>query len=322
MNRTDRLLAIVLELQRQAPQRAEDLSATFEVSKRTIYRDITALSEAGVPLVAVPGLGYSLMEGYFLPPLNFTPDEATMLLLGADVMAQSFDAEYQLASEWAARKIEGVLPEKLREQVNVLRGGITFVQRPLKNDDEIERLRQLRRALIRQQTVRFVYRTRHPEHHEALNLREVDPYNIVSVGSVWYMQGYCHLRHDLRTFRLSRMDKLTVLPKSFERASTRLSIEQIEQMRYSRNILVRVWFDAESAPWVREERLFFISTLHEDDGSGGLFVTLKVRNLDEVLQWMMGWGSHARVLEPDELRQMMIREAEKILEQHRESLLT
>jgi predicted DNA-binding transcriptional regulator YafY len=322
MNRTDRLLAIVLELPRQAPQRAEDLSATFEVSKRTIYRDITALSEAGVPLVAVPGLGYSLMEGYFLPPLNFTPDEATMLLLGADVMAQSFDAEYQLASEWAARKIAGVLPEKLRDQVNALRGGITFVQRPLKNDDEIERLRQLRRALIRQQTVRFVYRTRHPADDEALNLREADPYNIVYVGSVWYMQGYCHLRHDIRTFRLSRIDKLTVLPKTFERATTGFTTDEIDRMRSSRNILVRVWFDAEAAPWVREDRLFFISSLKEDDGSSGVFVTLKVRHLDEVLQWAMGWGSHARVLEPDELRQMIIREAEKILEQNRESLLT
>ncbi|MFN8374924.1 MAG: YafY family protein [Anaerolineae bacterium] len=319
MNRTDRLLAIVLELQRQAPQRAEDLSATFEVSKRTIYRDITALSEAGVPLVAVPGLGYSLMEGYFLPPLNFSADEATMLLLGANVMAQSFDAEYQLAAQWAARKIEGVLPEKLREQVNALRDSITFVQRPSASDGEIERLRQLRRALIRQQTVRFVYHTRYAGEDEAINLREANPYNIVFVGGVWYMQGYCHLRHDFRTFRLSRMDKLIVLPKTFER-SPNFAV-QVERMRSSRNIPVRVWFDAEAAPWVREERLFFLSHV-EEDGTGGLFASLKVRSLAEVLQWVMSWGSHARVVEPDELRQMVINEAEKILEQNRESLLT
>jgi len=68
MNRTDRLLAIVLELQAQGKRRAEDLAATFEVGKRTIYRDIQALCEAGVPVISTPGQGYSLVEGYFLPP--------------------------------------------------------------------------------------------------------------------------------------------------------------------------------------------------------------------------------------------------------------
>src|SRR5215471_12100981 len=105
MNRTDRLLAIVLALQARGRQRAEDLAGLFETSRRTIYRDIQALSEAGVPLVAVPGQGYSLMEGYFLPPLSFTADEATMLLLGSDVMAQRFDASYRRAAQSAARKI-------------------------------------------------------------------------------------------------------------------------------------------------------------------------------------------------------------------------
>src|SRR5436190_707601 len=67
MNRTDRLLAMVLELQTHGTRRAEDLAATFEISKRTVYRDVEALCEAGVPVVAVPGLGYRLMAGYFLP---------------------------------------------------------------------------------------------------------------------------------------------------------------------------------------------------------------------------------------------------------------
>lgn len=72
MNKTDRLLAIVLELQRKGVVRAEDLAASFETSTRTIYRDIQALSEAGVPIVGATGVGYSLMDGYFLPPVSFT----------------------------------------------------------------------------------------------------------------------------------------------------------------------------------------------------------------------------------------------------------
>ena len=96
MNRTDRLLAIVLELQGKGRQRAEDLAGTFETSKRTIYRDISALGQAGVPLISVPGRGYALMKGYFLPPLSFRADEATMLLLGSDFMAQNFAVTHYL----------------------------------------------------------------------------------------------------------------------------------------------------------------------------------------------------------------------------------
>jgi predicted DNA-binding transcriptional regulator YafY len=97
MNRTDRLLAIVLELQAKGFQRAEDLAATFEVTKRTIYRDMMALSESGVPLISMPGQGYSLVEGYFLPPLSFTTDEAIMLLLGANFVGKNVDAQCRCA---------------------------------------------------------------------------------------------------------------------------------------------------------------------------------------------------------------------------------
>ena len=80
MNRTDRLLAITLELHAHRYTRAEDLATQFEVSVRTVYRDIEALCEAGVPVVATPGYGYSLAEGYFLAPVMLTADEAGMLL--------------------------------------------------------------------------------------------------------------------------------------------------------------------------------------------------------------------------------------------------
>ena len=73
MNRIDRLFAILLLIQRKRRVRAIDLAQAFEVSERTIYRDMAALSESGVPIVALPGAGYELVEGYYLPPLLFTP---------------------------------------------------------------------------------------------------------------------------------------------------------------------------------------------------------------------------------------------------------
>src|SRR6266513_671723 len=158
MSKTDRLLAIVLELQARGRQRAEDLAETFETSKRTIYRDIQALCEAGVPIVSIPGQGYSLMKGYFLPPLSFTTEEATMLLLGTDFIARYFDAQYRAAAQSANRKIASVLPEKLQEDVRYLQDSILFVSFEREGDaTQQAKLQQVRGAMIDHHTLRFRY---------------------------------------------------------------------------------------------------------------------------------------------------------------------
>jgi predicted DNA-binding transcriptional regulator YafY len=332
MNRTDRLLAIILELQGKSRQRAEDLAETFETSKRTIYRDIQALGEAGVPIVSIPGLGYSLMKGYFLPPLSFTTDEATMLILGSDLMAQSFDAQYRSAAHSASRKIENVLPEKLREEVRYLQDSIRFVtadatQRPA----ETEKLQQLRRAILQRNTIRFCYFTRHPSFSANTDIRseataenrtappqstrEADPYGLVHFFNAWHVIAYCHLRKDMRNFRLDRIEDLVLLPKTFQRpAGFKMARSQSGQQM---SMHVVALFDNEVARWVRESRSYF--TVSEEETPDGLLVTLNPRQESEVLQWLLSWGSHVRVLEPETLRQRIAEEAQGMVRKHQES---
>jgi predicted DNA-binding transcriptional regulator YafY len=301
MNRTDRLLAIVLELQARGQQRAEDLAATFEVSKRTIYRDVLALCEAGVPVVSTPGLGYALSEGYFLPPLRFTPDEAVMLLLGSEVVAQSFDAEYRVAAEAAARKIAGALPEATRDLVREIQQGLLFVERG--SGDESPDLRALRRAIIARRRIRFRYLARDSAEGAGVErVREADPYGLVRIAEIWYLVGYCHLRGDTRSFRLSRMSELRVLAQQFERPANLV----LQSRDAGRDTIVRVQFDNQVAPWVREAHYYYVSEMQPNPA--GLLVTLHVRSIEDVLQWVLGWGRHVHVLEPPELRELVIRE--------------
>src|ERR671916_2248108 len=110
MNRTDRLMAMLLEFQARREVRAEDLARRFEVSVRTVYRDVQALSEGGVPIAALPGKGYRLLDGYFLPPLSFTADEAATLALGGGFVRDRVDAELRRAADEALRKLAAVLP--------------------------------------------------------------------------------------------------------------------------------------------------------------------------------------------------------------------
>jgi predicted DNA-binding transcriptional regulator YafY len=313
MNRTDRLLAILLELQRKGGRRAEDLAATFETSKRTIYRDIQALCESGVPVVAQPGVGYSLVEGYFLPPISFSVDEATMLLLGADSAAQNFDAQYRAAAASAGRKIEAVLSEKLRGEVEYLRGSIAFVApATLASGKSATFLPQLRRAIIERRTVSFDYHTRYSQDGSAArNTREADPYAMLHYGDAWYLIGHCHLRKGIRNFRLDRMAGLRLLDKTFDRPPNFRLEEPVDDQR---NLKVVALFSPEAAPWVRESRSYYVDSMEEV--ADGLLVTMRVRVENEIFQWLFSWGAQVRVLEPESLRRRLMTEAGKILENY------
>lgn len=313
MNKTDRMLAIVLELQGKGRQRAEDLAETFETSKRTIYRDIQALCEAGVPLISTPGQGYALMQGYFLPPLSFTTEEATMLLLGSDYMAQNFDAQYRDAAQAASRKIAGVLPKRLQGDVRYLQQSIRFIV-PETPGGEIERdkLQKLRRAILERVTVCFHYHTRYGQNDQpSQNTREADPYGLVYFANAWHLVAYCHLRQGLRNFRLERMEDLELLNRTFQRPT---DFKMAKPAGEARKIIVRALFDREIARWVHEARPY--STISSEETPDGLLLTFAVRQESEIRHWLLSWGSHVRVLAPESLRKYMLAEAEAMKRNH------
>lgn len=317
MNRTDRLLAIVLELQRHGQRRAEDLAATFGTSKRTIYRDIEALSQSGVPIAAMTGQGYSLMEGYFLPPLMFTADEATMLLLGADAMAQNFDAQYRAAAQSAAAKIDGALSERRRAEVRYLQSSLFFHQNSAVANPRVSHsLQQLRRAVIERRQVRFRYFARWSasgnRSSQSGEIRTVDPYGLAYVDGVWYLVAYDHARQARRNFRLDRMDQLKLQLQTFERPLDFQFTYDSDQPK--RAIIVRVLFSLQVARWVQENRSFF--AVAEEERNDGLLVTLHIRQIEEVVQWLLSWGRQVQVLEPESLRTRLLEEAQAMVKIH------
>ncbi len=318
MNRTDRLLAIVLELQGKGKQRAVDLAATFEVSKRTIYRDIEALCQAGVPIASAPGQGYLLVEGYFLPPLSFSSEEAVMLLLGSRVMSNSFDSQYRSAAASAGRKIAGVLSERLRDEVAYLQAAIHFIDAKAVKPGTEATLQKVRRAIIERHTVSFGYyarfRSDKPRSEVGVSeARKADPYALVHVAGSWYMVAYCRRRQDIRNFRLDRIEGLAILEEPFTRPQD-FKPAQDPKNTVDRTMMVRALFTGEAMRWVRETPSFY--TVAEEQTPGGLLVTLAVRHEREVLGWLLGWGRHVRVLEPASLRCMLAEEAELVLRRH------
>lgn len=308
MNRTDRLLAIVLELQGRGRARAEDLARQLDVSRRTIYRDVLALNEAGVPIVSLPGQGYTLMPGYFLPPLRFSVEEAVMLLLGSDVVAQAFDAGLAGAAGSAARKIGAVLAEDVRREVQFLRDNLRLVQRDPGGEATLALLRVLRQATLERRTVEFRYH----KPQAAEETRQVDPHGLFRLNTVWLLAAFDHARAEFRHFRLDRIEGLRVLPGKFER-QPHFRLER-DETREGRELVVRALFDPEVTRLVGQNLSYYVTRTQETPD--GLLVTLHARAVEEVLPWLLSWGGRVRVLEPTFVQARLREAAQEILARH------
>jgi len=298
-------MGILLELQARGELRAEDLAGTFEVSVRTIYRDVEALCETGVPVVATPGKGYRLMDGYFLPPLSFTADEAALLILGGTLVRDRVDPLLRRAAEEALRKLAGVLPAERRAEMERRRQGLLFASLAGPPDDR--RLALARHAIEEQRVARLLY---HAFGRERAEPREVEPIRLVHLGDAWFLAAYCRLRQDARLFRLDRIDDLDVLDERYAPGPRHAMAG-----RTGRDLAAfpeaRVRFDGDVLRWVRERQPFTLLR-EERDAEGPVFV-YALRDERELLPWLLSWGRGVEVLGPDSLREALREEAAAML---------
>jgi predicted DNA-binding transcriptional regulator YafY len=315
MNKTDRLLAIVLELQRNKVLRAEDLAATFETSVRTIYRDIQALSEAGVSVIGAPGQGYSLMDGYFLPPVSFTVEEAVTLLIGTDFIERWFDTYYAGKSRTSRRKIEAILPEPIRSEATRIRKSF----RLLATAEDAARIQEktylevIRRAVLEERKICFHYSKRIAEADgNRKSVRTVAPYGLVLLRGSWVLIGWCELRQDIRNFRLSRMTELMDLESRFK-VPMDFDLDAYKPPD-DRNVRVQVLVQSDIADKVREANNFYFESIEEH--AEGVLMNFRVRQPEELLHALLGWGGEVVVLEPESLRHQVKKELKKAFDRY------
>jgi predicted DNA-binding transcriptional regulator YafY len=309
VNRIDRLLAILLELQRRGETRAQDLADHFEVSVRTVYRDVQAISETGVPVVATPGKGYRLMDGFFLPPVSFTSDEAAALVLGGEFVRERVDSELRKAADQALAKLEAILPAARRDEVARWRGELTFASARAPGDEV--RLGELRAAIHNRNVLRIDYwGYRRP----AAESREVEPVSLVHLRDGWSVAGYCRARQAGRFFRLERIQTYEVLRETFE-PSERHRIGPGDGGP-DESPEARVRFAPEVQRWVRDRNLYLFKREESD-----AFV-YSLRDEHTLLHWLLGWGGQVEVLSPDSLRERIAAEASRVVEKHTDRVLS
>lgn len=200
MKRMDRMMAILMALQ-QRSETAQSLADKYEVSKRTVLRDMQALSEMGVPLYAVsgPGGGYRLMDGFHLPPLHLDCDEALTILVALDGMAKYSEGAFHSACLTVTDKIRAVLPEQTLQQVSPLLGHVEMEvpKRHLKTPH----LNALMTYAAKSQWLKVMYRSQ--KYHRSL---DIFPKRVYAAHGFWYCEAYSLVHGEVRTLRIDRME--------------------------------------------------------------------------------------------------------------------
>lgn len=304
LNKTDRLFALVLLLQNKPHLTTKDLAEHFNTSRRTIFRDLRTLNESGVPLTFGDQGGYEILGGYQLPPLMLSAREAATLLVGTKFAKQQTDSSLQKDADQVAMKIRSVLPPSLQEYIDrlqqrtILDPYLTNVmQTPSISDDEQGQWAQLSEAVAQQNPVFITY---HVESRDETTKRKVDALGIVYYFDHWNLIGYCHLRKDVRNFRLDQIRELYVMSETFK-AHQDFDLQKfLEEKGAGRQQRIALHFSPQVYGWARKRIPARIE--EELPADGGIQVAFYFENLDYIAKWLLAFGTEVQVLEPQALK--------------------
>jgi predicted DNA-binding transcriptional regulator YafY len=209
MNRIDRLLGIITTLQSKKYLPAEKIAAKYGISVRTVYRDIKAICEQGIPVSFEQHRGYFLTEGYFLPPVSFSLDEANALLLMHSVVERFADKSILTNYTAALDKVKSVLRNTQKEKLEILQEHTRF-QTMHASFTDFDHLSVLQNAISSKTILQLDYKNNNNE----VSRRQVEPIGLIFYAFNWHLAAWCHERKDYRDFRVSRILKVknTELP--------------------------------------------------------------------------------------------------------------
>ena len=208
--RLSRLTAILTQLQTKRLLTSSTLAEKFGVSVRTIYRDIRALEQAGVPILTEDGRGYTLMEGYKIPPVMFTENQANALILAEQLVLKNKDTSFIEDYSEAIDKIKAVLRQSEKDKVNLLADRTRFEQN-INRERNSNNLSQLQFAITNFCVTKIDY----TNETNKITSRLIEPFALISTTDNWLMVAWCRSRKSFRYFRLDWIKKMEILAKKF-----------------------------------------------------------------------------------------------------------
>ena len=212
MNRIDRLLGILTLLQSKKFVPAEKIADKFDISIRTVYRDIKALGELGIPVSFEAPRGYFVVQGYFLPPVSFSSEEANALLLSESLVYGFADKSIQKHYSAALNKVKAVLRSAQKEKLDVLDDSIKMQMHPNLTLN-VEYLSLLQTSIAGKTILEIEYK----DNKEQVTKRQLEPIGLIFYAFNWHLIGWCHTRKDYRDFKVSRIIHLRDTGSAFKK---------------------------------------------------------------------------------------------------------
>ncbi|MFK8056302.1 MAG: helix-turn-helix transcriptional regulator [Saprospiraceae bacterium] len=206
-----RLTAILTQLQSKQLVTAREIAKKHNVSIRTVYRDIRTLEQSGIPIVTEEGKGYSIGEGYKLPPVMFTEQEANALITAEQIILQNTDQSLADHYKSAIEKIKSTLKHKQKGSAELLSKRIQIRT----NNEAVKssnHLTTLQSAITAYQLVEIAYRSG----EDKTSTRRIEPFALIHTQENWILVAFCRLRSDFRYFRLDRIEEFTLLNEHFD----------------------------------------------------------------------------------------------------------
>ncbi len=307
MNRIDRLTAILIHLQSKKVVKAEEMADRFEISLRTVYRDVRALMEAGVPIGSEAGKGYFIVDGYHLPPVMFSQGEASAILLAGKLVERMTDASIRKEFESALIKIKAVLAEREKDHLESLESHIQVFQMPRQSSPPSNYfLTDIQKALVYKEVVELEYQSSQDE----VTCREVEPIGMFYYSAGWHLIGWCRMRNDYRDFRADRIKSLRNTQKTFDQRNLMSLQDYLETYMQSHRDLRKVIITFDKSIYKYRHHLYgFIS---EEDLGEKVRMTFLADNLRWLAKWLLSFGSSAEIEEPQELKAMVTELVEEL----------
>jgi predicted DNA-binding transcriptional regulator YafY len=299
MNRFDRITAILIQLQSRKIVKAQDLAERFEISLRTVYRDISSLAEAGVPIIGEAGVGYSIMDGYRLPPVMFTKEEARTFITAEKLMERFTDLSTQSQYQSAMFKIKAVLRTTEKSMVENLENHIEIRHnRRLFHKPNSNTLDVLLKSISEKKIAKINY--------AAMNANDpmeriIEPVGVYHENNYWYTIAFCHLRNDYRNFRSDRILHCELTEQPFQQKHAPLKDFMADSWSAAHMRLIRIKLEKRVARYIRDQRdsYGFVSEIVKGDFVEMSFLTPSV---EWFARWFLMIAPNAYVLEPESLK--------------------
>ncbi len=304
MNRIDRLTAILIHLQTKRVVKAEEIADRFEMSLRTVYRDVKALMEAGVPIGSEAGKGYFIVDGYHLPPVMFTQDEASAMLLAGKLVEKMTDKSIRTAFESALLKIKAVLNEAGKDHLEGLHAHIEVLRVP-QDEHEFPNhfLTDIQRAVVEKQVVRLEYYSKNDE----VTKRDVEPIGLFHYSSAWHLIGWCRLRNGYRDFRADRIKDLSWPGIKFD-ARNLLSLQEYLMTVVQGNQEVQkvsIKIDPSIARHIKQTKYFY-GYVSEEVVDGKIRMHFLSACLYSFCRWLLMLGNMAELEFPEKAKDILV----------------